>query len=200
MASSAELNRARTSDAVREEALLRVIRVQWEPEAGSVGPKARHGQGCNTRGVAAQAGARCKRLSLKASTEKMLGSSCWGSFSWKAPRLAKASSISQPALSTQLNSQEQGACSSPDAGRSPLLYYTIANRKMHITNTVNRCAVAGRLRLNISLIFLWLAKRAWPRSVVGPSSAGEMFVPSASSHLYLLPSILRLRTSLFGLP
>lgn len=74
MASSTELNCACTSDAVMEEALVRVIRAQQELEAGSMGPKARHGQGCNTRGAAAQAGARCKSLSLKASTEKKLGS------------------------------------------------------------------------------------------------------------------------------
>jgi len=42
--------------------------------AGSAVPKARHRQGCDTPGAAAQVGARGKSLSLKASSEKEWGS------------------------------------------------------------------------------------------------------------------------------
>lgn len=66
----AELSHARSSTAVRGEALVWVIRVQRELKTVSLGPKARHGQGCDTPGVAAQAGTRCKSLSLKPSPEK----------------------------------------------------------------------------------------------------------------------------------
>lgn len=53
------------------------------------------------------------------------------------------------------------------------------------------------LPLHICLIFLWSPKLAWPDSLFGCSCTAERFIPSTPFYLYLLPSILLLKTCLW---